>query len=176
MRTLLGGELAQAQNESSDYYVKLEVQNGSGTWIDVGAALGKHWIINMSMSENIDTPVAQATFTLVQNIGTASLFPLMSASVLNVDDHSAYSPLLDIGRLIRASTATMAHLVALDTAKYRLMFTGRIDDVSGADSVDALGPITLTCSDLAGWLMDLQIETDGTQYGTTIGVPLTYAV
>jgi hypothetical protein len=46
MRTLLAGELDQAQSFDSDHYVKLEVQNGSGTWIDVGAALGSRWIID----------------------------------------------------------------------------------------------------------------------------------
>jgi hypothetical protein len=135
MRTLLGGELAQAQAWDSDYYVKLEVQNGSGTWIDVGNALGSHWIINASWGEQTDTPVSQATFTLVEKVLGASLAPLMSASVLNVDDLGAYSPLLDIGRLMRASTATMPHNVALDVSKYRQIFSGRIDDVEGMDSV-----------------------------------------
>lgn len=173
MRTLLSGELTQAQSFDSDYYIKLEVQNGSGTWIDVGAALGKHWIVNASWGESVDTTVMQVTFSLVQQIGAASLSPLMSTSVLNVDDLGAYAPLLNVGRLVRASVATMAHGVALDVAKYRRFLDGRIDNVTQADSPDWLGPITLLCSDLGGWLVDLQVETSGIQYGTTpIGTAL----
>ena len=168
MRTLLAGELAQAQSRESDYYVKLEVQNASGTWKDVGALLGSQWIVNATWGEARDTPVSQATFTLVQRVGTASLAPLMSASVLNVDDLGAYAPLLEIGRLVRASTATMPRGVTLDTGKYREVFSGRIDDVESADSEFNNGPITILCLDSGGWLMDLQIETEGTQYGDPI--------
>ena len=173
MRTLLSGELAQAQNRDSDYFVRFEVQNGSGTWIDVGAALGTHWIVNATWGENRDTPVAQATFTLVRNIGAASLAPLMSASVLNVlDDGVTYSPLLNIGRLMRASTATMPYGVALDVTKYRPAVTGRIDDVIVLDDpAGQASMITLPCSDLGGWLMDLQIETSGIEYGNPTTPP-----
>lgn len=166
MRTLLGGELAIALDEESQYLVKLEVQNGSGTWIDVGAALGRDWILNASWGEMVDSPVSHASFTLVQKTGNDSLAPLMSASVLNVDDDDAYSPLLELGRLVRMSVATMARGVALDVSKYRRMFDGRIDDVQMADAVEMLGPITIVCSDLGAWLMDLQIETTDVQYGT----------
>lgn len=166
MRALLAGELAQAQSFYSDVHVKLEVQNGSGTWIDVGASLGKNWIVNASWGEVVDTPVSGATFTLIQQIGTASLSPLMSASALNVNDAGAYSPLLDVGRLVRASTATMAQGVALDTTKYRRIFDGRIDEVDQADETTDPLTIAIRCSDLGAWLQDLQIETSGIQYGT----------
>jgi hypothetical protein len=175
VRALLGGELAQAQSYTSDYHVKLEVQNGSGTWIDVGAALGRKWIVNASWGERVDTKVMQVTFTLWQEMGGNSLSPLMTASVLNRDDALAYAPLLHVGRLVRASVATMPHLTALDVAKYR-PFLGdgaRIDNVQQADSLDGVGPITIVCSDPGGWLMDMQIETSGIQYGTTpVGTPL----
>jgi hypothetical protein len=142
----------------------------------VGAALGTHWIVNASWSEALDTPVSQATFVLIQQIGTASLSPLMAASPLNVDDAAAYAPLLDVGRLVRASTATMAHGVALDVTKYREIFTGRIDSVEQADAPGAVMAITIPCSDLGGWLMDTQIEVDARQYGSEAGVPLGTAI
>jgi hypothetical protein len=175
VRALLAGELTQAQSYTSDYHVKLEVQNGSGTWIDVGAALGRKWIVNASWGETIEAKVMQVTFTLVQEMGGNSLSPLMTASVLNRDDFGAYAPLLNVGRLVRASVATMPHLTALDVAKYR-PFLGdgaRIDNVQQADSINGVGPITIICSDAGGWLMDMQIETSGIQYGTTpVGTPL----
>jgi hypothetical protein len=167
VRTLLAGELTQAQSFDSDYYVKLEVQNGSGTWIDVGAALGKNWIVNAAWGEHVDARVSQATFALLQQIGAASLSPLMSGSALNVNDLGAYAPLFNVGRLVRASTATMPHGVTLDVTKYRRIFDGRVDNVEQADQGGGwAGPITLRCSDLGAWLMDMQIETSGRQYGT----------
>lgn len=166
MRALLAGELDQAQAFESDYYVKLEVHNGSGTWFDVGAALGKAWIVNATWGETVDAKVSEATFTLVQQIGTASLSPLMASSPLNVNDLGAYAPLLDVGRLVRASTATMAARAALDVAQYRPIFTGRINEVDQTDAQDTIMAITIRCSDLGAWLTDLQIETSGTQYGT----------
>jgi hypothetical protein len=171
MRTLLAGEFttATAGDTAVDIYGKLEVQNGSGTWIDVAVAYGAGCITQATWGETIDTPVAQAAFMIVQQVGSKSGAPLMSASLLNrLDDHVTYSPFFEIGRLVRFSTATMPIGVALDTGEYRPGFWGRIDDVSSADAQAMLGPITLTCSDLGAWLMDLQIETDGIEYGAAV--------
>ena len=165
MRTVLAGEVALSQEETSEHYVKLEVQNGSGTWIDVGKALGSDWIVNATFNEHIDTPIAQATFTLALKVGDASLAPLMIASVLNVDDADDYAPLLNIGRLVRVSTATMARGVTLDVSKYRKQFDGRIDDVQLREDSEGHGTVVLPCSDLGAWLMDMQIRTEGVEYG-----------
>lgn len=165
-RALLAGEFDLAAGRATDVFVKLEVQNGSGTWKNVATVIGGECNIAVQQGEHIDTKVGQATFTLIQKLGSVSLAPLIEASAANVDDAAAYSPLLDIGRLIRCSTATMGHGVTLDTGTYREIFTGRIDDVILSDQVSAwAGPIQLQCSDLGGWLMDLQIETPDVQYG-----------
>jgi hypothetical protein len=167
MRTLLAGELTQALSYDSDYYVKLEVQNGSGTWIDVSSYFD--CLINASWGEHVNTPVSQATFTLVRNVGSESFAPFMEGSAINVDDLAAYSPLLELGRLVRAYTATMPQGTALDTAKYREIFSGRIDDIQQTDNPDGATPIAIVCSDLGAWLMDMQIETGTTRYGDTDG-------
>lgn len=167
MRTLLTGEFATATAWDSDYYVKFEVQNGSGTWIDVGALLGSHWVVNASWSETVDQPVSQITVTLVPSVAGNSLSPLMSASPINVDDLGAYAPQLEMGRLYRLSVATMPKGVALDTGKYREVSIGRIDEVDEADDQSGQKPITVQCSDLGAWLMDIEIEsTTDVQYGT----------
>lgn len=170
MRTLLAGEFATATttNPRPDYYGKLEVQNGSGTWKNVATVAGSEVVINASGSESVDSPVGTATFQIVQKLGTKSLAPLITSSTVNVlDDGVTYSPLFDKGRLIRYSVATMAAGVALDATKYREMFTGRIDDVDHEDDAGPSPTITLQCSDLGAWLMDLEIEGADKQYGTT---------
>jgi hypothetical protein len=283
-------ELAQSQSYESEYFVKLEVQNDSGRWIDVGALLGKDWIINTTWGEDRDTQVSQATFVLVMALGINSLAPLMTSSPLNVDSFAAYAPLLQKGRLARSRSATlprgavpfsgiagtwsssgvtlagfiaatndgdvlsaawhtdtsvpgafvqvdMGSTVTFDQVRswlsssgvaifkvrgsadgiawtdiavgfapsepgpndfyfpsasfrywrleltntpgggswvnevqfnrdWRPAFDGRIDSVQTAhNDLQGLGPVTLLCSDLGAWLMDLQIETEGTQYG-----------
>jgi len=175
VRTLLTGEFAQAIRWDSDYYVKFETQNASGTWIDVGASLGRGWVVDARWSETIDQPVSSMTIRLVPIVAGTSMSPLIAASPLNVDDHAAYAPLLEIGRLVRVNVATMAEGVALDVSKYREVFIGRVDTVDEADSNDGQQPITLTCSDLGAWLMDIEIEsTTDRQYGTSTppGTPL----
>lgn len=176
MRSLLTGEQALALSGDHDVYIKLVVENGSGTPVDVGAALGTHWVINARWGETLDTPVSQATFTLVQQIGANSLAPLIATSALNVlDDGVTYSPLLDVGRSMWAYSATVPRGAAFNpstTTLWRPCFTGRIDTYSQADSVDMMGPITITCSDLGGWLMDAQIETPDVSYGSDAGQPL----
>jgi hypothetical protein len=172
VRTLLGGELTTALSWTSDVYSKLEVQNGSGTWIDAGALLNKGWVINARWGEHVNTPVSQATFTLLRNISTNSLAPFMESSPFNVDDSMVYSPLLELGRLVRYSTATMDRGVALDTGKYRVVFYGRIDSIEQTDNGFAATPIVINCSDLGSWLMDMQIEVEGRQYGSESGEPL----
>lgn len=167
MRTLLTGELTTALSWSADYYLKLEIQNGSGTWIDVGSYFS--CVVNAQWGEHINDPVSRATFTLIRNKGTTSFAPFLSTSSVNVDDAALYSPLLEIGRGVRASTATMGAGAALDAGKYRQVFIGRIDRVRQTDNGRDSTPIVIECSDLGAWLMDMQIHDGEKEYGTEDG-------
>jgi hypothetical protein len=167
MRTLLAGERATTQAARLTYHGKLEVQNGSGTWKDYSALLGGHYTIGATWGEEQDTPVGQASFRIARKRGAHSLAPFMSTSALNVDDLGAYSPALDIGRLVRYSVATLAAGVEPVSGDYREAFTGRINKVQWESD-----PIVISCSDLGAWLMDTQIEVDARRYGTTAGVAL----
>lgn len=171
MRTLLTGEFdtATAMSPRADADVKVEVQNGSGTYKDLRSLLGFQWTAIVDWGETVDTKVATATITLVNRIGAANqtLAPLIESSVLNVlDDAVTYSPLIDVGRLIRFSTATVPHGTAPISGDFRAGFTGRISGHSINDQGGLwAGPITLQCSDLGAWLMDLQVESQGKEYG-----------
>lgn len=162
MRTLLTGERATTQGARVTHHLKVEVQNGSGTWKDLGALLGADYIVSGGWGETLDQAVSDASFRIRRRKGTYSLAPLVALSTLNVDDLAAYSPLLDIGRGIRASTATLAPGVAPVAGDYRQGFIGRIDTIAWESD-----PIVITCSDLGAWLMDTQIEVNGIQYGTS---------
>jgi hypothetical protein len=171
MRTLLAGEFttATAMSPRADVDVKVEVENGSGTFKDLRSLLGFQWVANVEWGETVDNKIATATITLVQRIGAATqtLAPLIESSVLNVlDDGVTYSPLIDVGRLIRFSTATVAHGSTPIAGDFRAAFTGRIDNHTLNDAGGLwAGPITIQCSDLGAWLMDLQVEAPGKEYG-----------
>lgn len=161
MRTLLAGERTQTQASRLTPHLKLEVQNASGTWKDLTAALGGDYVVTGSIDVNLDAAVSSASFALRRKVGVYSLAPLVISSALNIDDASAYAPLLDIGRGVRAFTATLAPGVT-PTTEWREVWKGRIDSVAWESD-----PITIACSDDGAWLMDTQIEIEGVQYGTT---------
>ena len=168
MRALLAGELADAQSWDSEYYTELEIKNASGTWKNIEAVAGTLLTVNAQWGENRDQNVASATITILADVPLGSLAPLISASPINVDDASAYAPLLNPGRLFRFYTATMASGVTLDVTKYREAFTGKVDSVTQVEDDNGYSKITLSCSDLGAWLGKIQIKTPGTEYGGTV--------
>jgi hypothetical protein len=173
VRALLTGERATIAAARVQHLCKVEVTDADGTYEDWSA-----YLMSATWGEHIDQPVAQATIKLRRAAGTSSLAPTMVGSPLNRNSLAAYAAALDVGRLVRISTATIN---PGDTPTYREMFSGRIDDIDWAAD-----PIAITCSDLGAFLMDTQIEverdywsTDGTMvlsalttgdHGTTLAV------
>jgi hypothetical protein len=151
MRTLAVGEVAQWPAPK----LKVEIENGSGTYIDYSAFIPVAGAA--SMGESVDTPVATGTIALRRrNNAGDSLSPLMGESALNVDDDDLFSPAIDLGRGIRISAAKNG------TATYRELFVGRINRVDWSQD-----PISVGYADLGAWLMDAQIKVEGIEYGTT---------
>jgi hypothetical protein len=162
MRALLTGERAKATATGYSRWLKLEVQNGSGTWKNVGDLLGVDYVVGGGWGEDRDQPVARASFRISRGTGTKKLSPLVVGSLLNVDDGGFYSPLLEKGRAFRASSATIPNGTVPITSDWREGIIGRIDTVAWESS-----PIVIECSDLGAWLQDTQIKIDGVQYGTS---------
>jgi hypothetical protein len=173
VRAILAGERTTIAAARVQHLCKVEVADADGTYQDWSA-----YLMSATWGEHIDQPVAQATIKLRRAAGTSSLAPTMVGSPLNRNSLAAYAAALDVGRLVRISTATIN---PGDTPTYREMFSGRIDDIDWAAD-----PIAITCSDLGAFLMDTQIEverdywsTDGTMvlsalttgdHGTTLAV------
>ena len=160
MRPLAVGEVAQWPAPK----LKVEIENGSGTYIDYSSFIPQQGAA--SLGESINDQFATGSIALRrQNNAGASLSPLMSGSPLNVDDLGAPSPAIDRGRGIRFSAAKNG------TATYRELLTGRINRVDWSQD-----PIALTIADSGAWLADTQIKVEGVQYGTPDGVPLETAI
>ena len=166
MRTITGGELTTLLSAHPTHWLKVEVANASGTMKNLTNLGSVDWVDGCSIScEQLDTPVATATITLRRTgVLPKGLSPLLVASTLNVNDASAYAPLLDVGRTVRISCAVKALGATPSGGDWKELFLGRIDTVSWGDD-----PITISCSDLGAWLMDVQIETEDT-YGSGAGV------
>lgn len=165
MRTVSGGEATLLTQGHVNHYVRVYVKNASGTEKLLTSLGGTDWVDSVSWDgESVDRQIATATVRLKRDItGGTSLAPLIAGSSLNVDDASAYAPLLDVGRALRITTAVTDAGVAPASGDWKEVFNGRID------SVDWEGdPITVQCSDLSAWLMDTAIQTP-TNYGSDSG-------
>lgn len=166
MRTITGPQLATLLSAHPTHWLKVEVANASGTYKDLTNLGGVDWVDGCSITcEQLDTPIATASVTLRRTgVLPKGLSPLLQASTLNVNDAAAYAPLLDVGRSVRISCAVVALGATPAAGDWKELFFGRIDTVSwGSD------PITISCSDLGAWLMDVQIE-DEDIYGSDAGV------
>jgi hypothetical protein len=162
VRSLVTGERSTLTGSGYARHLKLEVQNDSGTWKNVGALLGIDYVIGGEWGEDINEPVSSASFRIRRRNATMSLSPLVVASALNVDDGGFYAPLLEKGRAFRAWSATIPNGTVPGSGDWRGGVEGRIDAVSWETD-----PIVIDCSDLGAWLMDTQIKIDAVQYGTS---------
>lgn len=164
MRTITGPELTTLMGSNVAHFLKVEVQNGSGTYKDLTALASVDWVDGCSINcEALDTPIATATVLIKREHNGTIMSPLVTGAI-NVNDAAAYSPLLDPGRTIRISVAVKAAGATPSGGDWKELFLGRIDRVAwNAD------PIQLECSDLGAWLMDTQIETEDV-YGSGAGV------
>jgi hypothetical protein len=165
MRTLLGGERASIGAASVQHYLKVEVTDADGTWQDLTTLGGVDWVSGADWGEDRDNPVSGASVLLRRSVtpGTVSLAPLVQASTLNRNAAAAYAPLLDIGRLLRISTATKSDGTAPISTDFRPMWQGRQDRIAWQSD-----PVQVDCSDDGAWMMDTQIETRRT-YSNAVG-------
>lgn len=159
-RTLLGGLLGQ--------HTKVEVQNGSGTWIDLTDLEGINWVDSWSIDESVDQNVASLVLTLRANHGALSLHPLRTDSDLNVDDTLAYSPLVYGGRRVRVYTGASIPDATAPSTPWRMVFDGVIDEPGAQENGETL---VVQGRDLGALLLDFFPE-EQRFYSTEAGLPL----
>lgn len=138
MRTTTAQQDTDLQALSYGVHMVVEVQNADATWIRLDNLSGFDWAVGVEITQDLDRPVPQATVTFRRDREDSdSLAPLMEASGLNVDDLSAYAPLLDAGRALRIRTAVVAAGVTPTfPGDYQTVFDGVIDVVEwGSDPV-----------------------------------------
>lgn len=165
-RTTPAAQVAHAESTSFSTHKRVQVRNGSGTWINLSSLQGYNWIDELEYGVDIDNPWT-ATIKLFREVGALSLAPFMETSVLNrLDDGTTYSPLLDVAREIKIEGATLASGATPASGDWQLFFHGYIDEVQWPE-LDSRA--TLICTDLTARLRDTFIETPAT-YGASGGV------
>lgn len=141
MRPTTAQQDIDLQASSYGVWSVVEVQNADATWIRLDTLSSKDWTVTAEIAQDIDRPIPQLTLTIRRDRdGGDSLAPLMEASGLNVDDLSAYAPLLDAGRGVRVSTAVVAAGVTPTfPGDYQRVFDGEIDAVEwGRDPIKVI--------------------------------------
>lgn len=136
-------------------------------WTDLSNTAGGDWVVGISADiDTPDTPVAQFSVRFIRSADGHSLSPGMSASDLNQDATSTFSPLVFAGRLIdvAAYCATLAETRA--DAVWHPWLVGEVQSVSFADDVVA------QCVTLDAALQRLQIEEVEQRGADDPGVPI----
>lgn len=168
MRSVTSGELTTLLAARVGHYLRVEIQNGAGTFVDYATLGGVDWVDRVSINaESIDQPVGTAQIHLRRRAHNLRLAPFYGGSSLNTG-----SPALDLGRRVRISVAAKAPGSTPSGGDWKELFSGRIDNIGWEQD-----PIVLDCSDEGAWLMDLQIESErdyvklemkGEEYGTLV--------
>jgi len=170
VRTLTAQESALLALGAWSTHVRVEIdRDGAGTYQDLTNLVGFDWLVSAELRENVDDPVASSTVTLEREMqplgGVWSLSPFVRASPLNIVG-GVYTPMIDIGRRLKISTAMMPLMMSPSAADWRLVFDGYIDSLDmGGES------LKLECRDLGARLQDAFIETDdvyGSDAGTSV--------
>ena len=161
-------DLMRAQERA--YFLRVEVENGSGTLKDLTNLDGVDWVDSARWGEHLDQPTGYATITLKREASDKSLSPFMASSTLNrLDDGLTYSPAIDVTRMVHIWTAVMparSARPANNHAAWKEVFRGKIDRVNWESD-----PITLSCRDMGAFLLDAFIELER-QYGAEAGAPV----
>jgi hypothetical protein len=163
MRSTTAAELAVLAATTRQEIHRVKMTNGSGTMIDLTS-----WVEKVSWDEDVDQPVAGCTIEFRRDsFTTQSLSPFRTDSTLNrLDDGVTYAPLLQLNRAVTIEVATTALGIFPQAGDMKLLFQGAVSDFDVAKS-----PVTVTCRDLGGKLVDRWVESEQ-NFGSGPGVAL----
>lgn len=144
MRTVSGGETTVITGRVSAQYLKVEVKNAAGSWIDYSDYLNLDWQDRCEIRIDVNQRVAECTLDLARETEAGELSPLTNTEIA-------------AGRAIRISGSRVAVGAG---ASFKQLFLGTIDAVAWEND-----PMQLVARDDAGVLVDLWIREE-TDYGT----------
>lgn len=160
MRTLTAGQTTLFQAADRAHHVKVEVENGSGTMIDLTTKL-----VNWRYGQVVDDHHDSGSFSFSLGKDTDSLAPGMQTSTWNtLDDGTTYSALLELNRELKFYAAVTALGTDPVAGDWELVYHARIQDVD-----DKANPIVVSTWDaIASTLDGATLQTEAT-YGSDSG-------
>lgn len=150
-RTISAPDRAKSQATVVRHVLRAEVKDVDGSWQDLRdlGPSGVNVLVGGTISTTTDELVWRAAVRVRLGRDTDGLSPLVAASLFNRDGVGVYAPLLTPGAEIRLHADTLAPGEVESDSSKRLMFWGRVDRAEFASD-----PMTLTCRDLGGKLLD----------------------
>lgn len=128
MRTLTAAQTQVLKLPTYQACIRVLVDRGDGTMVDLTNFLGENWVKTVKWSENIDDVAATFTVTLWREKYFNSLAPSVAASQAN-NQTGSYVPLLFVGRKIEIDTAVLPYDVQPISGDWIVSFQGYIDQV-----------------------------------------------
>ncbi len=142
-------------------HLQVWVEDPDGTYRNLGDLAGKNWQCGFERTYGVDAVAQAVTIELWREDGEHSLAPLMGGSALNRTSGGAYARFLEEGRGFFIRTANTATGVAPVPSDWWELIRGEIDRVEWPGRKSR---VKLSCRDLAGVLLDTQIEEE-LEYG-----------
>lgn len=140
---------AHIQAVRAGHYMLVEVQDVLSVWQNLAAIGGLDYVLNASITQQLETPATSATITVRAGLGNTSIAPLMATATAN-----ASGTLLDLARRVRVRLAILPLPTAPAPADYVTVFTGTIDRIDANDGQT----ITLNCRDLLVPVLDATFD------------------
>ena len=150
MRTATAGEQAVLSGMQSSQYLKVEVKDAGGSWVDYELRSGVDWTDRARIFKDVNQRVAGFELALAREADGNSLAPLINSDI---------AP----GRAVRISGARVAVGATPGASDYKTLLLGEVDRWDAAAD-----PLVLTGRDDMGHLVDRWVETE-TEYGTDAG-------
>lgn len=142
MRTMTDQQDAILAAVHRSNHVRVQIDRGSGDWVDMTTLEGRNWVHSVEYGGDIDRSVIEATVMLTRKVDGFNLAPLVDGSKLN-----ASGTIVDIGHPIIIEVAVLGVDYQPIEADWIEVFRGEIDAVDWNRS-----PIKLQCRDQGGAL------------------------
>lgn len=166
MRTITTAQAVVRSLTARAEYVKVEIQDGGGTWRDLASFPGFNALESVEWSESVDDPGPRATVSFLRDLDKWSVAPLMAGAYANQS-----SALLDLNRGLRISVAVVPADTVAAAGDYFQVFQGYVDSIEWADEIG-----TLTCRGLYSKLQDTYLEDEPVLSYGSVGSPVAMRV
>jgi hypothetical protein len=166
VRTTTAAERGYVQALLAGHHSKFEVQDADGVYRDYTSYLRTDWFTGATIEETIDQSTVTLNATLLRGIGTMSLSPFKSDSIVNRNAGGSYATAIDLWRKWKLSVAVMPPGYPPSGSDWKELCQGRIDTIEWSGDL-----ILITGRGEEAVLLDFWISTERA-YGSVGGIAM----